>query len=97
MMIWIKDKTAWDNHGDRTYVQVYDENLQGIITWSNSIPIAWLLNLKTYMYIDQLWKHITRLIRMYIVYIFDMLHMTQKPHWHIGPCHLTIKSLQAIE
>ena len=34
---------------------------------------------------------------MYIVYILDMLHMTQKPHWHVGPCHLTIKSLQVIE
>ena len=49
------------------------------------------------MYIDQLWKQITRVIRMYIDDIFDMLHMTQKSHWHIGPCHLTIKSLQVIE
>ena len=49
------------------------------------------------MYIDYLWKHITRVIRMYIVYIFDMLHMIRKPHWHVGPCHLIIKSLQVIE
>ena len=28
MKIWIKYKTAWDSHGDRTYVQVYDENLK---------------------------------------------------------------------
>ena len=79
MMIWIKDKTAWGSYGSRKYIYAYNENLQGITTWSNSIPIAWLLNLKRNMYIDQMWKHITRVIRMYILYIFDMLHMIQKP------------------
>ena len=30
------------------------------------------------------------------IYIFDILHMIQNPHLHIGPSHLTIKSLQVI-
>ena len=56
-------------------IYTYDEILQGIPTWSNSIPNAWLLDLKTCIYIDELWKHITRVIRMYIVYSFGVLHV----------------------
>ena len=40
-------------------------------------------------------QHIIR--RNNSFYIFDILHMIQNPHLHVGPSHLTIKSLQTIK
>ena len=42
-------------------------------------------------------QHKTIIRRNNGVYIFDILHMIQNPHLHVGPSHLTIKSLQAIK
>ena len=42
-------------------------------------------------------QHKTIIRRDNGVYIFDILHMIQNPHLHVGPSHLTIKSLQAIK
>ena len=31
------------------------------------------------------------------IYIFDILHVIQNPHLHVGLSHVTINSLQAIK
>ena len=53
--------------------------------------------MKTYTYVEQLWKHSARIILMNNVFIFNILHMIKNPHWLVGPSHLTIQSLQVIE
>ena len=42
-------------------------------------------------------QHKTIIRRDNGVYIFDILHMIQNPHLHVGPSPLTIKSLQVIK
>ena len=41
--------------------------------------------------------HLTKIVRRNNrVYIFDVLHMIQNPHLHVGPSHLATKYLQVI-
>ena len=55
------------------------------------------INIQIHMSIVCETQHKTIIRRNNGVYIFDILHMIQNPHLHVGPSHLTIKSLKAIK
>ena len=79
-------------------LQTYDENLKGKASYGQ-IPYRGhhCLNFKSYMYINQLWAHITSIHKILEFISFDILHIIQNPHLHVGPCHFTFNFLQVIE
>ena len=76
-----------------TYMKTHRGN-NHLIRFHTKIRVAWSEIYNIHIHTSAICETHHKIIihRNNDVYIFDILHMIQNPHLHVGPSHLTIKS-----